>query len=374
MVTLGDICELKYGKSLSAASRENSGEYDVFGSNGVVGRHSAAITEGATIVVGRKGSLGELNYSESSCWPIDTTYYVDKTCTDVDLRWLFHAMASLRLTELNRAAAIPGLNRNDAYAKPILLPSQGEQRRIATILDKAEALRAKRREAIAKLEQLLQSVFLDMFGDPVTNPMGWNETQLGEVCDVGSSNRVFAEELVDTGVPFYRGTEIGQLGEGKPITPGLFITWEHYERLKGQSGVPEQGDLLLPSICHDGRIHLVTDDSPFYFKDGRVLWIKSGRSQLNSSYLRFHLKQLFFANYSKIASGTTFAELKIFALKAIKILMPPLQEQARFGEIVDSIYKLRACKLAHLDHLNSLFTSIQQRAFSGHAAPRVSPS
>ncbi len=274
-------------------------------------------------------------------------------------------MASLRLTELNKAAAIPGLNRNDAYLKRLALPPLPEQRRIAAILDKADALRAKRRLAIAKLDQLLQSVFLEMFGDPVTNPKEWPLSRLGSICDVGSSNRVFVEELVEEGVPFYRGTEVGMLGEGLPINPSLHITREHYEKLKRQSGVPEIGDLLLPSICSDGRIYLVEDDTPFYFKDGRVLWIKSGRSALNSTYLRFHLKQLFLANYSKIASGTTFAELKIFALKALSIQVPPISEQDRFSEVVTSIQSSRTRFSASTEGLSSLFSSLQKQAFSG---------
>ena len=161
--SLGDICEFKYGKSLPASSRDG-GEFDVYGSNGIVGTHSETITSGPTIVIGRKGSIGELNYSQKSCWPIDTTYYVDTSCTSADLRWLNHALSSLRLTEMNKSAAIPGLNRNDAYEKKLKVPSLSEQRRIAAILDKAEALRSKRREAIAKLDQLLQSVFWRCLG------------------------------------------------------------------------------------------------------------------------------------------------------------------------------------------------------------------
>ncbi|HWO42235.1 MAG TPA: restriction endonuclease subunit S, partial [Candidatus Eisenbacteria bacterium] len=85
-VTLGDVCEFKYGKSLPESAREG-GQVPVFGSNGEVGRHNEALTSGPTIIIGRKGSFGEVNYSAVACWPIDTTYYVDETATDADLRW-----------------------------------------------------------------------------------------------------------------------------------------------------------------------------------------------------------------------------------------------------------------------------------------------
>src|SRR5262249_4122814 len=178
----------------------------------------------------------------------------------------------------------------------------------ADILDKADELRVKRRAALKKLDDLTQSIFLDMFGDPVTNPKGWKLGRLGEICEVGSSKRVFVEELVTSGVPFYRGTEVGLLGEGLAVKLGLFITKEHFERLRAQSGIPKVGDLLLPSICPDGRIYLVNDDKPFYFKDARVLWIRVDGARINGVFLKHYLKHLFIASYSKIASGTTFAE------------------------------------------------------------------
>jgi type I restriction enzyme, S subunit len=147
-VSLGEICEFKYGKGLPDAERRG-GSVPVFGSNGIVGSHDGAITDGPAIIVGRKGSFGEVHFSPIACWPIDTTYYIDRGATKADLTWLKYRLSELGLTQLNRAAAIPGLNREDAYRKRLLLPPLAEQRRIAEVLDRAEALRAKRRAALA---------------------------------------------------------------------------------------------------------------------------------------------------------------------------------------------------------------------------------
>lgn len=105
-VELGKVCEFKYGKSLPAAKRI-AGNFLVYGSNGTVGSHTEALTFGPTIIVGRKGSFGEIHFSERACWPIDTTYYVDASCTEVDLEWLAHLLPTLRLTELNRQRRFP---------------------------------------------------------------------------------------------------------------------------------------------------------------------------------------------------------------------------------------------------------------------------
>jgi type I restriction enzyme S subunit len=204
-----------------------------------------------------------------------------------------------------------------------------------------------------------------MFGNPVRNEMDWKKIKLESVCEVCSSKRVFVEELVEKGIPFYRGTEIGQLSEGKKIMPRLFITKEHYEKLKKDTGIPKIGDLLLPSICPDGRIYEVPHDAPFYFKDGRVLWIKVDRAAIDSVYLKKLLKAIFYIDYSKIASGTTFAELKIFALKKIEILLPPISLQNRFGIITQNIQLQMEQLKQQADESDNLFQSLLQRAFKG---------
>lgn len=180
-----------------------------------------------------------------------------------------------------------------------------------------------------------------MFGDPVTNPKEWYVVKLGQISSVGSSKRVFVDELVDEGIPFYRGTEIGALSTMEKIEPTLFITKEHYEKLKDSIGVPVIGDLLMSSICPDGRIWIVDTEMPFYFKDGRVLWIHLDNLIINSMFLKHMLRERFNRDYNKIASGTTFAELKIFALKALNIIMPPMELQNQFADFVKQVDKLK---------------------------------
>lgn len=284
-----------------------------------------------------------------------------KLNADYFRHWL-HVYQPRRLI---KDAAYPSIRLSDIQSIEIPLPPLEEQRRIAEVLDRADALRQKRRLALQKLDTLLQSVFLEMFGDSRTNPKRWKQSPLGSLCDIGSSKRVFVEDLVEEGVPFYRGTEVGSLGDGVPITPTLFITNKHYDELKQESGVPRPGDLLLPSICPDGRIYIVRDEKPFYFKDGRVLWIKAANSGINSTFLRHHLKHLFAADYAKIASGTTFAELKIFALKALVVHVPPTEQQIRFERFVERCDRQMSNMSVQLTEINSFFASLQARAFNG---------
>lgn len=287
-------------------------------------------------------------------------------CSDaIYNRYLFHFLKSKTdyLNSLGRGATFKEISKNIVEKIEIPLPPLEEQRQIASVLDKVTNLIAKRRAQLNKLDLLVKSRFVEMFGDCKTNPKGWPVCKLSEIAEVGSSKRVFVEELQNSGIPFYRGTEVGALAEGKCIIPELYITKEHYEELCAMGGTPKNGDLLMPSICPDGRIWMVNADSPFYFKDGRVLWIHDISDRFDSIFLLYTLKDRITTDYSSIASGTTFAELKIFALKQCLVFDVPLTQQKKFAVFVNKAERLKAKVNLSLDKLEILKKSLTQQYF-----------
>lgn len=120
-VKLGEVCEINYGFSLPDTKRIE-GKFKVFGSNGVVGTHNEAFTKGKTIVIGRKGSVGKVNFSIEPCVPIDTTYYVEQNHTKFNIDFLSFMMQGLNLHHYNRATAVPGLVRKELQTITVLLP------------------------------------------------------------------------------------------------------------------------------------------------------------------------------------------------------------------------------------------------------------
>lgn len=241
--------------------------------------------------------------------------------------------------------------------------SLDKQRKIAAVLDKVSELIAKRRAQLDKLDLLVKARFVEMFGECKTNPKNWEVCNLEDIAQVGSSKRVFVEELKESGVPFYRGTEIGALAEGKKIEPELFITEEHYEKLCQATGKPQIGDLLMPSICPDGRIWVVDSEEPFYFKDGRVLWVHQISANFNPVFLLYTLKDRIMTDYSSIASGTTFAELKIFSLKKCGVFNVPIQLQSQFAEFVVQIERLKDSISHSLEKLETMKKALMQEYF-----------
>lgn len=184
---LGDVLQLKYGKSLPQRIREH-GDVPVYGSNGIVGYHTSALVDGPCTIVGRKGSIGAIHFSEKACWPIDTTYYVDdfNVVSPVFSKYL---LSALPLNLMNRATAIPGLNRQDAYKLPIRLPPLAEQKRIAEKIDafffKSSLARSHLERIFHLVEQYKKMVLTDAFTDKTMRIQGsngkWPKKRIGEI-------------------------------------------------------------------------------------------------------------------------------------------------------------------------------------------------
>ena len=134
---LKNICRLAYGDALAADVRIE-GAIPVLGSNGQVGFHTVPNTKSPRVVVGRKGSFGKVNYSAQPVFAIDTTFFVDDRYTNADLRWLFYVIGWLRLDEVSKDSAVPGLGREDAYQAVAPLPPHREQTAIVRFLDHAD--------------------------------------------------------------------------------------------------------------------------------------------------------------------------------------------------------------------------------------------
>ena len=337
-----DVLDIKNGRNQKQVENPD-GKYPIYGSGGVMGWADSYICEAHTVVVGRKGTINNPIYVDRPFWNVDTAFGLVANRDVLLPKYLFYFCCNYDFEKLNTTVTIPSLTKSNLLNIEINVPSLEVQGQIVDRLDQVEDLIKMRKAQLQQLDQLVKSRFIELFGDCVVNPKGWKTRCLEDIAEVGSSKRVFVEELKEVGIPFYRGTEIGALAEGKPITPELFITPDHYESLCEATGRPMIGDLLMPSICPDGRIWVVNTDEPFYFKDGRVLWVHSISDSYNPVFLLYTLKDRIMSDYNSIASGTTFAELKIFALKKCRVFDVPLTIQNKFATFVEQTDKLKYC-------------------------------
>ena len=220
-VSVGAFAPFAYGKGLPEHRRDSSGQVPVFGSNGVVGFHCEALTSGPTVVIGRKGTVGAVHYSPKPCWPIDTTFYL----VDPDpcvLRFKYYLLKALGLEHMNADSAVPGLNRDAAHSREVLVPPLPEQRAIAYILgtldDKIELNRRMSKTLEAMARALFKAWFVDF--EPVRAKMEgrWQRGQSLPGLPAHLYD-LFPDRLVDS--------ELGEIPEGwRVVRLGDLISFE----------------------------------------------------------------------------------------------------------------------------------------------------
>ena len=371
---LSEVCTIQYGFPVDSAKFSDSNGMPLIRIRDVVRGYSETYTteEYKSEYIVHENDLligmdGEFNIAKWGKTPALLNQRVcrlaPKDSIDKDYLFYFMPIALKRIEEKTPFVTVKHLSAKELNKIEIPVLSLEEQRKIAETLSKVDKLIAFRDRQLAKLDELVKARFVGMFGDCKTNPKNWKTKALEKIANVGSSKRVFVEELQDSGIPFYRGTEIGALAEKKAVIPALFITEEHYKQLCETTGKPQKGDLLMPSICPDGRIWIVDTDEPFYFKDGRVLWVHLTSANYNSVFLLYTLKDRIMTDYASIASGTTFAELKIFALKKCKIFDVPLELQNQFANFVERVDQQKQTVQQSLEKLELMKKALMQEYF-----------
>lgn len=263
-----------------------------------------------------------------------------------------------KIYSLGKGAAQRNLDIN-AFKKLIIpLPPLPIQQKIVAELDKVCLIIDKKKQQLKELDNLAQAIFYDMFGDPVENEKGWEVKRLEDNCEVSSSKRVLVEDVVEEGIPFLRGTELSALNKAsssKEVQFTMFITTEHYEKLKSITGVPKKGDILIPSINSEGISWVVDTDEPFYFKDGRVIWVHMNTNVFSSQYLKYAISQILKINYAILTSGATFLELKLFIVRDLLIPLPPLSLQQSFAAKIEAIEKQKELISRSIKEAQTLF-------------------
>ena len=165
----------------------------------------------------------------------------------------------------------------------------------------------------------------------------WELVKLGDVADIRSSKRIFRDEYVLDGIPFYRGKEITELSNQQNISTPLFISSKRYSELVATSVIPQLGDILLTSVGTIGNAYMVSNNDPFYFKDGNITWIRDFSTTIISKYILYWLTSPLGKNeiQTKLI-GSTQQALTIDAMKTFNIPLPPIEDQKRIASILSS--------------------------------------
>ena len=332
------VCRLAYGDSLASEARED-GDVPVFGSNGVVGQHSEPNTLAPVIVVGRKGSHGEVNFSECPAFAIDTTYFIDERFTPSDLRWLYYVLLRADLSDVSKDSAVPGLSRDDAYQKSLPLPPLDEQRDIAAYLDReterVDALVAKKRSLLERLAEYRTALItrtvtkgldpsvamkdsgVEWLGEV---PSHWDVARLLRVMQLKAGDSITSEQIDDVGeYPVFGGNGVRGFTD-RHTHEGDFV-------LIGRQG----------ALC--GNINLAR--GKFWASEHAV--VADALEAASVSWLARVLAAMKLNQYSAAAAQPGLA---LDRIKGLHVPRPPLDEQRAIAAFLDD-------ETARIDGLSS---------------------
>ncbi len=247
------------------------------------------------------------------------------------------------------------------------LPPLSEQKRIAEILDGAEALRSKRRAALALLDELTQSIFLDMFGDPVTNPKDWDDSKtLADVSSIGSgiTKGRRTVEPVRT-VPYLAVVNVQDKMLDLSVVKTIEATEKEIDRYR-----LEKNDLVLTEggdADKLGRGTLWNEEIPDCIHQNHIFRVRLETSDVTPVFLNWLVGGRRGKSYflSRAKQTTGIATINMTQLKAFPMLIPPIELQDEFVRRISCIEVIRSNELNSLNELDALFTSLQHRAFRG---------
>ena len=286
----------------------------------------------------------------------------------VESRYLFHYLRSVDFYGLTSATTVPALRKSELERLPVPLPSLPEQRRIAEILDKADALRTKRRAALVHLDTLTKSTFLDMFGDPVTNPMGWARQSLLTLLETAEVfiDGDWVESKDQDPEGDVRLIQLADVGDGIYLDKSSrFLTRDTARRLRC---TPLQvGDILVARMPAPlGRACLFPGDTREAVTVVDICVIRPGAAGPHPTWLMCCINTTGFRSLiAREATGTTRSRISRGNLSRLPIIAPPLALQQEFAHRLEAVTRLRESSAIAETQCGSLFASLQHFAFQG---------
>lgn len=338
---LGEVAKLHYGKALAKAERNPDGGVPIYGANGVLGWSDHILSEGPSLIVGRKGSAGEVNRADGPFWPSDVTYYTEHDATKLDFEFFHYGMLTLDIPSLAKGVK-PGINRNEAYALDFPIPPLEEQKRIVAVLDAAfEGLTRAKENAEANLQnarELFESYLAKVFSGAL---QGWKPVTVGDVLTLQRGFDITKKEQRAGTIPVVSsGGAKSFHDEAKCSAPGVVI---------GRKG----------SI---GTVHYIAED---YWPHDTTLWVKDfkGNSPRLVSYLLSGLR------LHELDTGAANPSLNRNLVHPLKVFWPQGMDQEKIAdgleEIGDSSSSVQNDYRMKLTDISDLRQSLLQKAFAG---------
>ena len=369
MARLEEVCEILDSKRVPITAKDRvAGPYPYYGANGVQDYVADYIFDDELVLLaedgGHFGSADKpIAYRVSGkCWVNNHAHVLKaKECIEVD--YLCYSLMFRDVSDIVNGATRQKLTQADMRKIEIPLLPIEKQKAVVAKIGKVFELIALRKEQLAKLDELVKSRFIELFGDMTHNTHGWDTLLLDECFDIASSKRILKSEWKDKGIPFLRVRDMVQLATTGKMDNEFFVSEEFYGSLSDSDGVPKQGDILMSATSTLGKCHVVSSGERFYFKDADVLRFRAKKA-INPVFFMEQMKTEYIEEQIARTLGiTTVAHFTIKAAKTINMRLPAIELQNQFAAFVEQTDKSKLAIQESLAELETLKKALMQKYF-----------
>jgi type I restriction enzyme S subunit len=364
IVKLKEVIDIKNGRDHKKVNNPN-GKFPIYGSGGIMGFANDYLCDGKATIIGRKGSINNPFFVEGKFWNVDTAFaLVSKS--NIHPKFFYYFCTAYNFEKHNKATTLPSLTKSDLLEIEIPLPPLATQKRIAEILDAADALRRKDQELLKKYDELAQAIFIDMFGDPVRNEKGWEVKRIGEVCRLQGGFSFKSNDITQEGIRLVKISNVHF--EKIDWTDVEFLPNHFLEKYKAFT--LNENDICIaltrPIIKSLDSVKVIMarkQDLPCLLNQ------RVGRFILNSNWINntffIHLlySKYFKDKIEKLSSTSLQPNVGTNQIEDILIPIPSIEDQLLFERRIKSAQKMKY--LTTDKKTNLLFDSLIQKAFTG---------
>lgn len=365
-IRLEDCLTPQIKSKIKAGDGAADGRYKFFTSSPIQDKYyDRADYHVPALIFGTGGNASVHYCAEPFSTSTDCVVMYGKNGANLEVIYQYLKMNIHVLEEGFRGAGLKHISKNYILNICVNLPDEQKQEKLVNLVQQLDNIIQLREQQLKNFDTLVKARFIELFGDPVLNTMGWEEKALSVLGKVGSSKRIYQEELVTEGIPFFRVADLTGLIDEERIEPNLYISHEKYDELKQGGHVPTTGDLLVTSRGTLGKCYIIKETDRFYFQDGMITWVHDMDDKLNALYL-YHLFSMegFRLQLTKTQSGSTVSYLSIEMIKNLRVMLPPLSLQKDFSTFVSHIESLKSPIRASLSELTTLKKSLLQEYFT----------
>lgn len=328
--SIGEICDIVCGQDYKSVQNVN-GVYPIYGTGGIMGYASEFRCPANSVIVGRKGNINNPIFVEEPFWNVDTAFGV--VPKSVVPKYFFYFCRNYDFSKHDVSVTIPSLRRTDILKIQVPIRTQIEQERIVAELDLLTEIIDKQKQQLKELDNLAQSIFYNMFGNPVENGKGWIVRKLGDVCGFVNGFAFKSEKFKKEGLPVLRISNI-QNDIVKEDDMVYFSPSDYKEDFSKYQVV--KGDIVIAmSGATTGKLGVHIGSSTYYLNQ-RVGKFLPSKTTLNESYLLYYLKSMS-AQILNDAMGVAQPNISSGQIKGYDILVPPMDAQISFATIINTI-------------------------------------